>query len=220
MPRTMTSLAKDQLSSETLGIVWLLEITTDEEVMRCSNLPYAVTYESNNYEASGGVDGPDWRVDEIVWTSNLVPEPLEVEFDSSKENDTTSFFGRLVTKTWHQRPVKLKGIVATSGLVLVSEVMEWRGRADSMKIRTGGRNAKAVLTVEGGTFRAVDVNHVYTDDETQRERSSTDSFFINTGVKPKQRIPFGISWSKVPGATGGGGGGGGALPSEFGLVIR
>jgi hypothetical protein len=97
--------------------------------------------------------------------------------------------------------------------------LEWNGWMDTLST-TDGTGAPSVVTLncESGILRALDMNLTSCTDEDQRRRLSSDQFFRNVALKPSQQVPFGSSWSNIPGGGGSGGSGGGGGGFINGLV--
>ena len=151
---------------------------------------------------------------------------MTIEFDGGDQYTTDTITRDVLTQTWHLRPAILTGLMLDpSAGTVVGPFIEWRGIMDTIDVADReGAASKVFLTMEGGSFRALSTNETKCADADQRVRSATDTFFKNTGVKPSQNVPFGISWSKVPGGntngggSGGGGGGGGSFRGFDGLL--
>ena len=216
MPRPLTAAGRAALQARTLAVVYLLEVTTDEGVMRCNTWNTDLSYGGFTWDAA-----PEkMRLpDGIKVSKALVPETFNLEFDGAYENDTSEFIGLLLTRTWHQRPVRFIGLLLnTTDYSVIDEFYTWRGFADKIAVSSGvNQGAIISLAMESGTFRSQERNHSIISHNDQKRRDATDTFFANMAVKQDQQVPYGIAWSKIPGyrpggsSSGGGGGGGGGF---------
>lgn len=208
MPRPLTAAGRTALQNRTLAVVYLLEVNTDEGAMRCNTWDMAISYDGDTWDAA-----PDrLRLPDGIRVSKaLVPETFNVEFDGAYETDTGSFIGLLLTRTWHQRPVRFLGLLLdTSDYSVIDEFYQWRGFADKVAVTSGiNQQATISLSMESGVFRAQERNHSTISHNDQKRRDATDTFFVNMAVKQDQQVPYGIAWSKVPGYRPGGSSGGG-----------
>lgn len=198
MPIPLTTAQRTALQSGSVKLVWLMTIELAEETMRFCSYDQPITYDSQTYEK--GMD--KWKLTGRVGSSsNLTPEPLNISFDGGDQYIDGTITRRILTQTWHLRPISLTGLMLDpSDDTVIGPFFEWEGFLDSAQIGdTEGNPSTLVITAEGGAFRALSKNHRKCTDADQRTRDASDTFFINTGVKPSQNIPFGISWSKVPG---------------------
>lgn len=222
MPLPLTTTARAALSAREVAHSWLLDLYTDEGTLRGWDKQIPVTYNSNTYEPlsdTWGISG------EIRLGADLVPEPLTITFDGAPQNDDTSFVGRLLDRSWHQRRMRLRGLLLFTGSNLTTPLgvhLDWNGWMDTITVTDAvGQPAQVVLGCEGGVFRALDRNMTTCTDPDQRRRSATDSFFKNVALKPTQDVPFGTTWANIPGGGGrGGGGGGGGFFSGVGGQIK
>lgn len=180
--------------------------------MRCNSWNIDISYDGHLWDAA-----PErFRLpDGIKVSKALVPESFAIDFDGAYENDTSSFIGLLLTRTWHQRPVRFFGIMLnTADYSVIDEFYSWRGFADKIAAQSNtGSPATVTLTMESGTFRAQEINRSLISHNDQKRRDATDTFFANMALKQDQQVPYGIAWSKIPGyrpggSSGGGGGGG------------
>lgn len=218
MPLPLSTAQRNALRARRVSIVWLFEIELDEETIRICSLDEAVNYDGHSWAA--GVDS--WDITgRIGSSSNLTPEPLTISFDGGDQFTPGTVTYRILNQTWHLRPVKLIGLMLDPDTSSpIGEFVNWEGSAEEIQASDITRGPSTiVLTCEGGSFRALSRNLTRCTDADQRLRVATDGFFRNTGIKPSQNIPFGVSWSNAPGTgninrNGGGGGGGGGL--DFG----
>lgn len=217
-------LSPEVLAAITSGNVassWLVNLHTDEGILRGWDQPFDVNFDGNIYE--GLADA--FRIEgEIRLGYDLVPESLTLVFEGSSQNDNASFMGRLVDRSWHQRRIELIHLLFEPGTNFVTQLgvlFEWTGTIDTIEA-ADAENAESdiVLSAEGGVFRALDLNLTTCTDLDQRLRDPNDSILENVAFKPQQEFPFGLSWSKVPGAVSGRGGFGGGGQVSFNNVIR
>ncbi len=210
MPIPLTSAQRTALQSRRVHIVWLLTMEIDGDTVRVCSLDEAVSYGGESYAA-----GSDkWEIrGRIGSASNLVPEPLTLVFDGGDQFSAGTFTARLVTGDWHLRPIRLEGVMLDpDDHSPIGAFLVWEGYMDVLSSQDAdGAPSVISLTCEGGSFRALSKNLRRCTDADQRTRSSGDTFFRNTGIKPSQNVPFGTSWSKVAGHNSGGGGGGGGV---------
>lgn len=221
MPLPITSDVRARLEARQMTTSWLLELYTESvggspAYLRGWDQSEAITYESVTYEPLGDA----WGVmGEIRAGADLVAEPLTIWFDATEQLDDASFVGRLLDRRWHQRKVRLRQLITTqsSNFVTVNGVaLEWRGFMDKIETNEGDDGpTRVTMTCESGTFRARARNMTTVTDLDQKRRDATDGSFRNIATKPFQSVPFGTSWSNIPGSRGGvggvtGAGGGGA----------
>lgn len=214
MPLPLDTDTRDALAAREIAVAWLLELFCDSAggspaYLRAWNQTEAITYDSADFEPLGDAWG---LAGEIRAGADLVAEPLTIWFDGAAQLDNASFVGRLLDRRWHQRKIRLRQLlmVPTSNFVTAIGVgLDWRGFMDSLDAPEGGAGASRVtLSCESGTFRARARNMTTVTDRDQRLRDSNDASFRNIAVKPFQDIPFGTSWTNIPGARGGGSVGG------------
>ncbi|HPE49721.1 MAG TPA: hypothetical protein PLR76_15060 [Hyphomonas sp.] len=210
MPLPLTTDARNALAAREVAHAWLLELFTDEGTLRGWDKPVPITYGGDDFEALGdqwGISG------EIRLGADLVPEPLTITFDGAPQNDDASFVGRLLDRSWHQRRMRLRGLllnVSSNFTTAIGIHLDWNGWMDTISTTDAvGQPAQVILNCEGGVFRALDRNLTLCTHADQQRRSATDTFFKNVALKPQQDVPFGTKWSNIPGANGRGGGGGG-----------
>jgi|GEM_PF-2087603 len=223
MPLPLTTDARAALEAREVAIAWLLDLYTDEGTLRCWDQAIPITYGGDTYEALQD----RWRIEgEIKIGADLTPEPLTIAFDGAPQTDDASFIGRLLDRTWHQRRMRLRGLlmnVSSNFVTAIGVHMTWNGWMDTISTSDGVGTASVVtLNCESGILRALDMNLTACTDEDQRRRLSTDQFFRNVALKPAQQVPFGTKWINIPGGGSSGGpattGGGGSLP--FGITIQ
>jgi hypothetical protein len=214
MPLPLTTEARAALRTREVAVAWLLELTTDEGVLRAWDKTEALTYEAVTWEPladAWGIEG------EIRAGADLVAEPLTIWFDGARQLEDSSFVGRLLDRTWHQRAVRLRQLLLvpeSNFATVIGVTLDWRGHMDQISAPEGEAAAsRVVLSCESGTFRARGRNLHTVTDADQRLRDDADASFRNMAVKPFQDVPFGTSWANIPGArssgSGGGSGGGG-----------
>lgn len=204
----------DVITAMKQGVVsrrWLLALETDEGWLRCTDNGSALVYNSETYEAARD----KWRIEGALSTgAMLVPESVTLSFDGADQYDDTSIVGRLLDRTWHRREIILTGLLLNVDTgALLDDFDTWRGRMD--QIATSEAEAsKALITIscESGTFNALSRNNSTVSDADQRRRAASDAFLKNQALKVGQKMPFGLSNSKIPGVTNSGGGGGGGSP--------
>ena len=201
MPRPLTTDARNALRNDRhKALAWLLELTTTDGVLAGWNQTKPVTYDSTDFEALGD----RFRLaGELKLGTDLVAEPLTILFDASIDLDSDTFIGRLMDRTWHQRRVRLRGVLfdtSSEWVTPIGTVIDWRGFMDKLERVEGAEGVVTSLTCEGGTFRALARNMHTCTDLNQKDRASGDLFFQNTGIKPTQDIPFGVHWGNVPGS--------------------
>jgi hypothetical protein len=219
MPRPLTASARAALQNQTIAVAYLFEITPDEGAQRINTWSTDLSYDGSLWGAAPN----KWRIPSgIPLSKTLVPETFTLEFDGGHENDTGEFIGLLLSRTWHQRPVRFIGLLidTTDGSV-IDPFYEWRGKADKITVQSNqGQEAVISLACESGVFRAQERNLQTVSASDQKRRDGTDTMFRNMTKKQDQQIPFGLSWSKVPGYGRGGsnsGGLGGFDLSQFNL---
>jgi hypothetical protein len=205
MPLPLDTATRNALAAREVATAWLLELFCysaggSPATLRGWDKTEAITYDGNAYEALGdrwGISG------EIRAGADLVAEPLTVWFDGATQLDDASFIGRLVDRQWHQRKVRLRQLllVPTSNFVTaVGVVMDWRGFMDTLEAPEGDEGpSRVTLSCESGTFRARARNMTTVTDRDQRLRDASDASFRNIATKPFQDVPFGTSWSSIPG---------------------
>jgi len=208
MPLPLTTDARNALNAREVAIAWLLDLYTDEGTLRCWDKGIPITYGGDAYEALSD----RWRVDgEIRLGADLAAEPLTLVFDGAPQSDDTSFVGRLVDRAWHQRRMRLRGLLLDTSSNFTTAIgihMEWNGWMDTLQTSDApGQPASIVLSCEGGILRALDRNLTTCTDTDQKRRLSTDQFFRNVALKPSQDVPFGTTWANIPGGQGGSNGG-------------
>ena len=223
MPRTLTAAGRAALQAGTIKPVYLLEAITDEGTQRINTWSKGLSYDGDWYD--GAPDG--WELpDGIPLARTLSPEAFIMLFNGAYEEDTSSFLGLLLTRSWHQRPVNFFGLLIdlNDGSV-IDKFYEWRGRIDRITVeRNEGGVSIARVACESGVFRALDVNNSTLSHNDQIRRHPSDTMLRNMVRKQGQQIPYGVSWSKVPGFGtsggsnygGGGGGGGFRFGDQFG----
>jgi hypothetical protein len=212
MPLPLTTAARNALAAREVAHAWLLDLYTAEGTLRAWDKNIPITYGGDDYEAQFD----RWRIEgDIKIGVDLTPEPLTIVFDGALQSDDASFIGRLVDSTWHQRRMRIRGLlmdVSSNFTTAIGVHVEWNGWMDTIQTNDGiGNTSTIVLNCEGGIMRALDQNLTLCTDADQRRRLSTDQFMRNVALKPSQEVPFGVSWSKIPGGPGYGGttGGGG-----------
>ncbi|MEO0955689.1 MAG: hypothetical protein AAFY12_11900 [Pseudomonadota bacterium] len=214
MARTWATDVQNAMNSGLLSTAWLLELTTDEDVLRTNDRSLEITHDSNTYEPSFH----KWSVEgEISTGVNLVPEPLTLRFDGADQYVEGSFLERLLDRTWAQRGMKLTGLLLnTETKVVIGEFMVWTGRMDTLEFsEQPGGESLAVLTCEGGPFRVLGRNMTTASHADQQRRNPNDLLFKNQASKVGRRMPFGVKQVDVPGSNTGGGGGGGGGGGNF-----
>ncbi len=221
MPLPLTTAVRDALRAKEVAVGWLLDLYCDEETLRGWDKTISLTYGSDDYEPLGG----KWRIEgEVRASADLVSEPLTIAFDGGPQLDDTAFVGRLLDSTWHQRAIRLRQVLlvpTSNNTQVVGGGFEWNGYMDKIDAPEGTSEAsRVVLNCEGGLFRVLARNNRTVSDRDQRERNSDDGSFKNIAVKPFQDIPFGTTWTSIPGRRGPGagpgrGGGGGGMPAYY-----
>lgn len=214
MPLPLTTAARNALAAREVAHAWLLDLYTAEGTLRCWDKNIAITYGGDTYEALGD----RWRIEgEIKIGVDLTPEPLTLAFDGAPQSDDATFIGRLVDRTWHQRRMRIRGLlldVSSNFTTAIGVHVEWNGWMDTLQTSDGmGSASTVILNCEGGILRALDQNLTTCTDADQKRRLATDQFMRNIALKPSQDVPFGTDWKNIPGgrgygSTGGGGGGG------------
>lgn len=214
MPRPLTAAARAALSARTLAVAYLFEAQADEGAQRINSWQETISYDGSSWAAAPN----EWTLPQgIPLPQALVPEPFTMTFDGAHENDTGQFIGLLLSRTWHQRPCRFFGLLLnTTDYSVIDKFYEWRGRIDTIvSSKEVGSPATITMTLESGVFRAQEANNQTVSHNDQKRRDAADTMFRDMAVKQDQQIPFGLSWSKVPGArAGGGGGGGGGNPGS------
>lgn len=210
MPLNLTASVEAAIEVDQIAHAWLLELFTDEGALRCWDKPFDMSYGGNTYEGLGD----SWEIaGEIRLGTDLVPEPLTFNFDGSRILDNADFTGRLVDRSWHQREMRLTGLLFVPGQRFGTPIgphLIWNGTMDTLENPEGdGSISGVVLSCEGGIFRALDRNMTVCTDADQKRRNPSDRLFENVATKPQQDVPFGRAWSNVPGGSGRGGSGGG-----------
>jgi hypothetical protein len=205
MPLPMTSDVRNALKARNIANVWIMEMFTDEATLRGCSVGKSLSFESNTFEPLGD----DFKISGQIKTGvDLVSEPLVIELNAAGILDDTTFVGRLVDNQWYQRRIRVRQLLFTPGEHfnnLIGSCFEWFGYMDMFEEGAAeDESATLILTCESGIFRARGRNmHTYTDKD-QRLYDAADASFVNTATKPFQSIPFGESWSTVPGYRGGG----------------
>lgn len=205
MPLPLDTATRNALGAREVACAWLLELFCESTggspaYLRGWDKTEAITYDSVTFEALGdawGING------EIRAGADLVAEPLSIWFDGSKQLDDASFIGRLLDRRWHQRKVRLRQLLMapTSNFVTaVGVVLDWRGFMDTIDAPEGEGPSRVTLQCESGTFRARARNMTTVTDMDQKRRDADDASFQNIATKPFQSVPFGTSWSNIPGA--------------------
>lgn len=199
MPRPISTDVRNALKSRQISSAWLFEMFCDEGVLRAWDRRKPVTFESHSIEALSDqikISG------DVQLGNELVPEPLTIEIDAAKALDSDTFIGRFVDRTWYQRRIRVRQLllVPMSNGTIIDPFYDWYGYMDNIDDLSGdGTPSKIILTCEGGIFRALGRNmRTYTDVD-QRQIDPDDPSFVNTATKPFQSIPFGESWTNVPG---------------------
>ncbi len=209
MALALTPAARAAIAARQVAVAWLLDLHVDGGSLHCWDGAEPLTYNSNAYEGLAN----QWRIaGDIRTSSDLVAQPIVIEFDAAQQLDNASFIGRLLDGSWHQRRVKLTGLlfaVDDDFSTVIGEHMVWEGRMDTVELtERPGSEMVAALSCESGVFRALGRNMTTCSHTDQLRRDPTDNFFQQTGLKPQQEIPFGRSWSTVPGQGSRSGGGG------------
>lgn len=204
MPLPLDTDTRNALGAREVACAWLLELFCESTggspaYLRGWDKGEALTYDSVSFEALGdawGISG------EIRAGADLVAEPLAIWFDGSKQLDDASFIGRLLDRRWHQRKVRLRQLLMapTSNFVTaIGVVLDWRGFMDTIDTPEGEGPSRVTLQCESGTFRARARNMTTVTDMDQKRRDADDASFQNIATKPFQSVPFGTSWSNIPG---------------------
>lgn len=216
MPLPLDTATRNALRAGNVAHAWLLELFPDEGALRCWDKVEPITFETNVFEATEnrwGIDGT------VSGGANLVSQPMNIWFDGGGALDDTSFIGRLLDSTWHERAIRLRQLLLVPDgafATVIGAALDWVGFMDQITDPEGGSgDYNITLKCESGTFRARGQNLHTITDKDQRLFDPDDGSFANIGLKPLQQIPFGVSWSDVPGvaassgsATGGGSTGG------------
>lgn len=215
MPLPLDTDTRNALAAREIATAWLLELFCHSAggspaTLRGWDKTEAITYGGQDFEPLGDA----WGIaGDIRAGADLVAEALTIWFDGATQLDDASFIGRLLDLRWHQRRVRLRQLllVPTSNFVTAIGVgFEWRGFMDTIDAPEGGAGpSRVTLNLESGTFRARARNMTTVTDRDQRLRDANDASFRNIAVKPFQDVPFGTSWTTVPGYRGGNTGGGG-----------
>lgn len=216
MPLPLTTDARNALAAREVAHAWLLDLYTTEGTLRCWDQIVPVTFGGDDYEPLGD----RWRIEgEVKVGVDLTPEPLTLVFDGAPQLDDASFVGRLVDRSWHQRRMRLRGLllnVTSNFTTPIGVHLEWNGWMDTLETSDGvGDVSTIILNCEGGLLRALDRNYTACTDADQRRRLLTDQFMRNVALKPSQEVPFGTTWQNVPGGRGYGGSGGGGVPGPM-----
>lgn len=200
MPAPFSTAGREKLRARQISDAWFFDLYTDEGTLRGWNQQFAITLSGDEYEPLG--DKIDIDV-EINSGSDLVAEPLTIKFDGAAKLDNTSFVGRLLDRTWHQRRIRVRQFVfdvTSNKRSEATEVFSWYGNMDTLSDPEGGSGpAEIILNCESGTFRALARNNQTVTDVNQRLRDANDASFKNMSVKPFQRVPFGIGDHKIAG---------------------
>lgn len=198
MARTISAAGKAALAAGRIKVAYLFEVVTDEITKRINTLNFDISYDGVTWDKSP----TNWTLpDGIPVSRSLTPEPFPLQFDGGDESDTSTFIGDLLTRTWHQRPVRFFGLLfdPTDGSQ-IAMFYEWQGRADKIVASRGMDGAAIVtLTCESGVFRALERNLSTVGAQDQKRRDATDTMFRNMALKQGQQVPFGVSWSNIPG---------------------
>lgn len=225
MPLPLDTDTRNALAAREVATAWLLELFCHSAggspiTLRGWDKTEATTYDSVDFEALGdawGISG------EIRAGADLVAEPLTIWFDGAAQLDDASFVGRLLDLRWHQRKVRLRQLLlnpSTNFVTAIGVVMDWRGFMDKIDAPEGDAGpSRVVLTCESGTFRARARNMTTVTDRDQRLRDADDASFRNMATKPFQSVPFGTSWSNIPGVRSGTNGAGGSSAGQIAARI-
>lgn len=225
MPLPIDTTTRNALAAREVACAWLLELFCESAggtpvTLRGWDKTEAIAYDSVTFEALGdswGISG------EIKSGADLVAEPLTIWFDGATQLDDASFVGRLLDLRWHQRKVRLRQLLmvpSSNFATVVGVVLDWRGFMDTITSPEGDDGpSRVTLTCESGTFRARARNMTTVTDRDQRLRDANDASFRNIATKPFQSVPFGTSWSTIPGARGGAGGTPNSSPSAMATRI-
>lgn len=213
MPLPMTTEVRDALYERDFSGAWIIEMFCDEGVLRAWDRRVDLTFEGHAFEPVGDqfqLEG------ELKTSADLIPEPLILMFDSAAVLDDSKLIGKLVDRTWYQRRFRLRQLALvpfTNGTQVIGAGYDWYGYMDNIEetIGDGGKPIIA-LTCESGIFRTRGRNYRTYTDADQREIDPDDPSFVNTATKPFQSIPFGESWSNVPGYNGGAANNGASQP--------
>ncbi len=212
MALPLSSAARAAIKSRRVAHAWLIELFTAEGTLRAWDKPMTGSYGGVDFEGIGDA----WSLSEIKLSTGLVPQPITITFDGGLQHDDSSFVGRLLDRTWHQRKIRLRGLLLDPESNWTSAIgvhLDWNGYMDQISTSDQvSAPSSVVLTCESGVFRALDRSMTTCSNIDQKRRDPTDGFFRNTATKPTQDIPFGTGWKNVPGGggrSGGGGGGGG-----------
>lgn len=204
MPLPLSDSTRSALAAREIAHAWLLDLYCENAdgspaTLRGWDKTEAITYGGDTYEPladAWGIDG------EIRAGADLVAEPLAIWFDGAAQLDDASFVGRLLDRRWHQRRVRLRQLLLAPGTNFTSVIgvaFEWRGFMDKIDAPEGPGASRVALGCESGTFRARARNMTTVSDRDQRLRDASDASFANMAVKPFQDVPFGTSWTNIPG---------------------
>lgn len=201
MPLPLSSDLRTALKARTVFHAWLLELFCDEGTLRCWDKRFPLTFEGNTFEGLGDLWGFDG---EIRIGSDLVAEPLPLWFDGAAQLDDSSFIGRLLDRSWHERNMRLRQVImspTSEFTVAVGVALDLFGRMDDLTdTDQDGAPSNFQLACEVGPLWARDRNLRTVTDVDQREIDPNDGIFSDIGVKPFQEVPFGTSWSNIPGS--------------------
>lgn len=206
MPLPITTATRNAMATGHIAHAWLIEITLDGGVIRCWDKPRDGTIGGDVYKGLGDqfeISG------QVGAGSDFIAESISFNFDGNQKGVAGHFLNELVNAQWHQRPIKLRGalINTTGDMSLIGYHIEWNGTIDEEKGSEGiGSASILTYTCESGIIRFLSRNMATFTHNDQLRRNATDTFFENTGLKPGQRIPFGISSGVVPGSSGRSGG--------------
>lgn len=202
MPLPLTTPGRNALAAETIASAFLLELKTDEGTLRAWDKGHALTFETFSWEPMDSL----WTItDALKSGADLVPEALTISFEGSEQYIDTSFVGRLLDRTWHQRKIRIRQLLfepATNFITPIEVVYDWRGYMDTIDAPEGGRVVDVlVLNSESGMFGVHDSNVRTLTDQDQRLRDANDASFRNMALKINQDVPFGVGWSAIPGSS-------------------
>lgn len=217
MPRPLTVGVEAALEADRLAIAFLWDLYLKETTLRVWNQPGDLTFDGSAYVGIGDRIRPQG---EFRLGGGLTPKSLSFLIDGSRQDEPGSFARTLVTNTWHQRRIRMRMVCFTPGTdfrVEIGSILEWHGRMDTMP-DTEGRDQPNTLQLncEGGTFAVLSRTMATYSDTDQKKRAPLDRFFEQTASKPTQDIPFGISYTNVPGYNPGRGALGGGAGGYFG----
>jgi len=203
MPLPMATEVRDSLYERDFSGAWIIEMFTDQGVLRAWDRRVSLSFEGHTFEAVGD----QFQLEGELKTSvDLIPEPIIIMFDAAAVLDSDTLIGRLVDRTWYQRRFRLRQLALVpmkNGTEIIGAGYDWYGYMDNIEetIGDGGKPIIA-LTCESGIFRSRGRNYRTYTDADQRQIDPDDPSFKNTATKPFQSIPFGESWSNVPGYQG------------------